>query len=193
VITEPVEPAKPVCESKLERTFDIPGSVLYRVEAKCPDGMVKVFDGVRAYTESVEIGSVGKIKVKIGSKVSKNKVTVPYPYHYIHNDKVLCSVKINKMNTLSSADDGYRTFALNYNLFCMEWDACLIMHSRQVYVTSRAEWDRGVVESYNREVQMFLKVDEERGIPVGIASSMMDKGIGRWLGEALAEMVRKTS
>ena len=66
------------------------------------------------------------------------------------------------------------------------------MHGRQAYVTSRQEWERGEVESYNREVQVFLKVDEERGIPVEIAKTMMDKNIGRWLGEALSEMVRKS-
>lgn len=191
MITKPVKQIEPVCESKLERTFDIPGSVLYRVEARCPDGTVKVFDTVRAYTKSLEVAPDGKIKVKIGSKVDKNKVTVPYPYHYLHKEKVLCTVKINKMDTLSDVDNGYRTFALNYNLFCLKWDACLIMHGRQVYVTSRPEWERGAVESYNREVQVFLNVDEERGIPIDIATTMMDEGIGRWLGESRAEMVRK--
>jgi len=194
VIVDPVEIAEPVCESKVEKTFDVPGSVLYRVEAKCPDGMVQVFDRVRAYTKAVEVASDGKIKVSIGAKVPRNNVMVPYPYHYLCDDKVLCVVKINKMNTLSSEEEGYRTFALNYNLFCIDWDACLVMHNsptRQVYVTSRAEWERGTLESYNREVQMFLKVAEERGVPVEIAFSMMSDGIRKWMGEARAEMVRK--
>ena len=120
MIVEPVKKVEPICESPLEKTFDVPGSVLYRVEATCPDGTVKVFDTVRAYTKSLELGSDGRIKVKIGSKVDKNRVTIPYPYHYLHSDKVLCVVKINKMNTLSDVDNGYRTFALNYNLFCLE-------------------------------------------------------------------------
>ena len=195
MIVEPVQKVEPICESKVEKTFDIPGSILYRVEATCPDGTTKVFDKTRAYTESVELSSDGKIKVRIGAKQDRHRATAPYPYHYLCDDRLLCVVKINKMETLSNEDEGYRTFALNYNLFCIDWDACLVMHGsggmKQIYVTSRAEWDRGVLESYNREVQMFLKVDEERGVPLGIAYSMMSDGVKKWIDVARAEMVRK--
>jgi len=192
--TEAVEVKEPICESDVEKTFDIPYSGLYRVEAKCPDGTTKVFMGVRAFTESVMVDGRGYVTVKIGSKSPGIwNGNIPYPYHYLHRDTVLCALKIHNMETMSG--NGVDTFALNYNLFCLPWKLCILMHETldgpMAFMTSRAEWDAGEVDVKNREAQMFIGVPQERHVPADLMKLVVQPEISQWIDLARAEITRK--
>lgn len=195
MIVSSVESMSPIAESDCERVFDIVGSRLYRVEVKTPNGTIQVFDGVRAYTESIEVEDSGKIAITIGSKSDTIwRGRIPYPYHYLYKERVLCVLKINKMRMMSS--EGLRTFAINHNLLCLPWELCILMNkdeggSESMLITSRGEWERGDINTYNREIQVFLHVSEERYMPVDLVRSIMVGEIATWLDRCKSEMVRK--
>ena len=56
---KPVTVQKPISTSARETVFDVPYSVLYRVEAKRPDGTTEVFENVRAFARSVTVDKLG--------------------------------------------------------------------------------------------------------------------------------------
>ena len=196
MITQDVEMQIPICESGKERIFKTSSvPVFYRVEVKCPDGTMRIFDRVRAYTKSLIIDEIlGRIDIIIESEqpnVGTRRIL--YPYHYLHNGRVLCSLKTQSMRMLD--DEDKRAFGMNYNLFDLNWTVCILLHRLEsklmAFVTSRAEWDRGNLNAENREVQMFLRVPEERHIPVSMMKIMVDPAIALWMNHCEAEMAKK--
>jgi hypothetical protein len=197
MITESVEIKTPICESEREKVFRVTGPpVSYRVEAVCPDGTTKIFENVRAYTKSLTVNeAVGRIEMVIDSEhPSIRQCRVIYPYHYLHREKILCVLKNFDVRLLTS-DGSVRGFALNYNLFEMPWQLCLVLHKAQgellSFMTSRAEWDRGMLTAENREVQMFLKIPEERSVPANLMEMVVDPSIALWMGNCKSEIRRK--
>ena len=184
----PVEEQKPICESERVRVFDIPYSPLYRAEVKTPAGITEVFGAVRAYTKSVQVSDSGNITIVIDAKNLKNKVRAEYPHHYLHAGRVLCSLKRSRLTIADS-------FALNYNLFCVPWEMCITVHVEDgvpmAFIASRGEWERGQLNSYNREVQMFLPLRRTRHLALDLTKAMVEKGIKTWISHCEAELARK--
>lgn len=195
--TEPVEIRVPICESEREKVFRIAGPpVSYRVEVVCPDGTTKILENVKAYTKSLALNeSVGRIEMSIDSEHPNIRpCRVLYPYHYLHAEKILCTLKNFDMR-LHTKEGSVRGFALNYNLFELPWQFCIVLHKTQrglmSFMTSRAEWDRGMLTSENREVQMFLQIPEERSVPSSLMEMVVDPSIALWIGHCKAEISRK--
>jgi hypothetical protein len=196
MILEPIPKRVPICESDLVRVFDEPGSALYRMEVTAPDGTLCVFEGVRAYTETLEVDAQGRVSMSIRAKSTRIRTgKVLYPYHYLCDERVLCVLKLNRMRIKS--DEGMGCFALNYNLFCLPWDVCLLATRDEgggggdVYVASRYEWERGELNAHNQEVQMFLQLGRERCVPIGMAKGFYRKEIVSWMERCESEMSRK--
>lgn len=194
MIVEPVAKQEPISESELVTVFDVPGSVLYRVETKRPDGTTLVFDHVRAYTKSLKVQPSGEISIDIGAKSSNvKKGLIPYPYHFLFDDKILCALKVYNMKMKSGAQE--LSFALNYDLFCLPWKLAIIVHNycgqRMAFFASRAEWERGELTIHNREVQMFTGIPEERHVELGLASLAVAPRICQWIEDVEAVMTRK--
>jgi hypothetical protein len=192
--TEPVVVQQPLCESSRERVFDIPGSILYRVEAVLPNGTTEVFENVRAYADSVTVADNGHVQMNIVSKSDRIRSgRIPWPYHHLHEEEWLCALKIYDMKTMETEHS--RTFALNYNLFCLDWRMCVILHEvsdgLMAFLTSREEWERGQLSSRNREVQMFLEVSLERSVPVGLMYPGLCEGVRGWMDAAVTTFRRK--
>ena len=192
--TDPVEVKVPICESNVCRVFKNPGiPIFYRVEAKLPDGTTKVIENVRAYTKSLRVDeSVGRIELEIDSEniaVSPKLCRITYPYHYLHSGKVLCVLKNYELRNRSA--EGLKSFGLNYNLFELPWQLCVVLHKVDnkmlAFVTSRMEWDRGNLSVDNREVQMFIQVPDERHVPTSLMKLMVDPGIALWMGSCEVE------
>ena len=186
--TTPVEPKAPIVESDLVRVFDVPGAPFFRAEATLPDGTCKVFEPVRAYTESlVTEANTGHITISIASRREDYRKYVPYPQHFLVGGEVLCVVKNNDMVTMR--DEGSLTFALNYDLFTIPWQLCVLAHRIEgqpfVFFASRQEWDRGEVESQNREVQMFLSIPSERSIALSHYKMQANSAIQGWTEDVL--------
>lgn len=194
--TTPTVVNTPICKSALERTFDVPFSNLYRTEAIAPDGTTRIFENVRAYTSGLTICG-DHIGITIDSKNQKMRAKVDYPYHYYHNQQVLGALKIFEMRNQSDEKKGLLCFALNYNLFCLPWKMCIIVHRTangevMASLTSREDWDRGKLESQNREVQMFLTIDANSWfVPIDRMAMLVDKEIEGWFRGCKAELVRK--
>jgi len=199
MITEPVAVKSPICESNVCRVFkndSIP--VFYRVEATSPDGTIKVLDNVRAYTKSLLVDDdVGRIEIEVASENSSvpSVCRVGYPYHYLHAGAVLCVLKNHMLRMAYDESKGLRSFGLNYNLFELPWKLCIVLHKTDddllAFATSRMEWDRGTLNTDNREVQMFIQVPDERHVPANLMKLMVDPGIALWIGCCEAEVTRK--
>jgi hypothetical protein len=192
--TVPVEVQEPICESDLEKIYDIPGSILYRSEVTLPDGTTRVFESVRAYADQVDVNANGHVSLNIVSKSDRiYSGLIPFPYHYLHKDEWMCALKIHKMDLMS--DDNQLTFAMNYNLFCLPWKLAVILHGTvqdtQVFLASREEWERGEVSVKNREVQMFLSISKERSVPVKLFKLGLDSGMQGWINHAVSAAARK--
>jgi len=199
MITEPVEVREPIRESAREKIFRVTQyPPFYRVEAICPDGTTKIIENVRCYTESVRVDDVtGRIEITLGSerKEPEYHVKVGHPYYYLHASRVLCALKKWEMKIQS--DDVLLTFGLNYNLFEIPWELCVVLHefngSLMALATSRAEWDRGELKVENREVQMFFRVPQERHVPVSLMKLMVAPEIVEWMEFCEQTMKRKSS
>lgn len=186
---------EPICESDVQRIFDVPMSNLYRSEVTAPDGTVKVFDGVRAYVSSMVIGNDGRITMQLEAKAGNIRTPrISYPYNYIVGD-VLCVMKLNRMRMKSNEES--RTFALAYDLFCLPWRTCLVMHKPDgasgpvLAFTGRKEWDEGELNAYNQEVQMFLRVSDEGMVPAELLRGTLNERISSWAMDCETEMARK--
>lgn len=195
MVMGPVAQRQPICESDRERVFDVPFSDLFRSEVKCPDGTIQVFDGVRAYVDSIQLDDRGRITVQVRAKSSRiGDVRVSYPYHFMDGN-TLCALKINEMRMKSDVDA--KTFALTYNLMCLPWRTCVLVHKYRgegvplAVVTSRDEWERGEMNAYNREVQIFLKVSNERQMPLEMAMNVAREGVAKWMSDCHSEILRK--
>ena len=198
MLTEPVKTLEPISESNRERVFKmntIP--VFYRVEVRCPDDTVKVLENVRSYTKSLLIDdTTGRIELEVASEHKSNSVyrgKICYPYHYLYHGNVLCVLKRYGMRCHS--DEAVTGFALNYNLFNLPWQLCLILHRIDgdtfAFLATRAEWDRGVIGSENCEVQMFLKVPNERSVPINFMHYFVDPSISFWMNHCEVELAKK--
>ncbi len=192
---EPIVVNYPICESDVCRVFKKPGiPTFYRVEAKCPDGTMRVIDNVRAYTKSLRVGeNTGDIEIEIDSEnpAVKPKLTiVRYPYHYLHSGTVLCVLKNYEVRNYTDESKRLKGFGLNYNLFEIPWKLCVVLHrvndKMLAFATSRMEWDRGTLNVDNREVQMFIQVPDERHVPTSLMKLMVDPGIAFWMGSCEA-------
>lgn len=199
MIIEPVGIKSPICESEVCRVFRNSGiPVFYRVEAKCPDGTVKVIDNVRAYTKSLRIDEeTGRIEIEIDSEntaVSPKSCLISYPYHYLHASKVLCVLKNYELRNYSNEAMRLKGFGLNYNLFELSWQLCIVLHkvgnNLLAFATSRMEWDRGTLSVDNREVQMFIQIPDERHVPTNLMKLMVDPSITMWMGSC-EEVIKK--
>jgi hypothetical protein len=95
------------------------------------------------------------------------------------------------------SDAEVKTFALTYNLFCLPWDSCLLIHKFRdeedplVVLTSRGEWERGELNAHNQEVQMFLPIENDRQVPIEVMLPIVNGGIATWASDCLREMRRK--
>lgn len=194
-LTGPVAPRQPICESDRERVFDVPFSDLFRSEVTAPDGTVLVFDGIRAYASSIVVDGIGRIEILIKAKSNRiGNFKVAYPYHYLDGD-ALCVLKINEMRTKS--DDDAKIFGLTHNLLCLPWSTCVVVHKYRgegtplVALTSRGEWERGDINAYNREVQVFLSVADSRQMPLEMVKPVVRGGTGKWMDDCLREIFRK--
>jgi hypothetical protein len=196
VITEPVEVREPIIESGRERTFIGSGvPSFYRVEAICPDGTIKVIENVRSYTQSLRLDeATGRIEILLDSNRPDYRMKVGYPYYYLHAGNVLCTLKCHEMRNMT--DGEFLGFGLNYNLFDIPWQLCIVLHqkgnSMMALATSRMEWDRGNLSSDNREVQMFLKVPQERHVPIDLMKLMVAPEIVKWIEYCEEKVKRKT-
>ena len=195
LVTGPVLQRQPICESDRERVFDVPFSDLFRSEVVTPDGTVRVFDGIRAYVDSIQVDDKGRIAVQVRAKSRRiGDVKVPYPYHFLDGD-VMCALKINEMRMKSDVEA--KTFGLTYNLLCLPWSVCVLVHKYRgdgvpmVAVTSRGEWEHGEMNAYNREVQIFISVANERQMPLDMARAVSKDGVAKWMEDCQREIIRK--
>lgn len=178
-----------IASSKLVQIFDIPFSRLYRAKVTLPDGTVKNFPSLRSYAARLDINEDGLIEIEVKSKdKSIGNVVVKYPYYFIR-DGVLCALKRFQHQDSTS-------FALNYDLFCLDWKTCILLHELDghsfVYVTTRKEWeDNGTVGERNREVQMFLGASNFQRFEVDTLLLVMSSVYRQWLTHSIAECNRK--
>lgn len=192
---QPVQKRTPLAESDLMKVFDVPHSMLYHVEAITPDGTVRVFDGVRAYTSKMELDGDGKLSMQISAKSDRvGTAKVSWPYNYLCRGNVLCTLKLHEMRIKSDAE--HKTFGLNYDLFCLPWETCILFYKEKgaegkVCWTSRCEWDQGEMNVYNQEVQMFLAMSQDRWIPDTMARLVMRKEVTDWMARCDSETARK--
>lgn len=192
---QPVQKRTPLASSELVKVFDIPGSNLFHVEAVTPDGTTKIFDNVRAYAKRLDVAEDGKITIQIAAKTTQvAAVRVMYPYNYLCADKTLCVLRLNSMRTKS--DENHKTFGLNYDLFCLPWETCIVLHGDsdgldQLYVTSRYDWDRGELNVHNQEVQMFIPVGKDACLKPSMARGFLRGEIVEWISRCILESGKK--
>jgi len=84
------------------------------------------------------------------------------------------------------------TFGLNYDLFALPWKVCLIAHDadswRRVFFATRQEWERGELQTVNREPQMFLAIPTERHFDLDLYRMQANDGIKAWVDDVVANM-----
>ena len=190
VLTTPaVQKRTPICTSALMQIFDVPYSRLFDAEVILPNGDTKQIPNIRAYTAQISVKPNGFIELEIKSKDKEiGNITVRYPYHFT-SGVVLCALKLNQHRTTDS-------FALNYDLFAMEWETFMLIHEINdvpyVYVTSRDEWEKnGEVRSENREVQVFLPTVNFQRFGVVTMKSIVSPSFINWIDDSVAECKRK--
>jgi hypothetical protein len=194
MLTQPVQRAKPILETAIERVFNnntIPSS--YRVEVTRPDGTIQIFDDIRKYTKDIVIldGS-GSISIDLVSGVKHRYIM--YPCHYMSAGGVLCGLRQFQM--LNRSNDNERTYALNHRMFEYDWKICVILNETEkdimAYITSRAEWERGEITAIRGlELQVFLPVPNERGIAVRLMRNFVTPQIWKWMTDCVAIIKRK--
>lgn len=188
-MTAKVEQETTIASSKLVQIFDIPFSRLYRAKVTLPDGTVKDFPSLRSYAARLDVNEDGLVEIEVKSKdKSIGNIVVKYPYHFIRNG-VLCALKRFQHQASTS-------FALNYDLFCLDWKTCILLHELDgqpfVYVTTRKEWEEnGTVGEQNREVQIFLGASNFQRFEVDTLRPIMAPAYSQWLTHSIAECDRK--
>jgi hypothetical protein len=73
------------------------------------------------------------------------------------------------------------SFALNHELFALEWDTCVILHFYEgkpcSFIVSREEWlHSGKPNQQNQELQVFIEMPTHRRIPM----SLVEKRASEW-------------
>jgi hypothetical protein len=141
---------------------------------------------------------MGRIELEIASEnvsVAQKLLRIGYPYHYMHAGKVLCVLKNFQLRNRADEAKGLKSFGLNYNLFELPWQLCVVLHKVDsnllAFSTSRMEWDRGTLSVDSREVQMFIQVPNERHVPTSLMKLMVDPSIATWIGCCEAEVSKK--
>ena len=131
-----------------------------------------------AYTNKMVIDEGGWVVFDIEWSDGRTK-TIGKPLHRIVNG-VLYTMKRNKQRKADA-------FALNHELFSLEWDSSVILHFSDdepfVFLASRGEWlVNGKAGHRNQEVQVFMETPDYRRMMV----SMMPDGGKEWLFKCVA-------
>jgi len=152
-----LEPDLMLVESAVSEVYDAPGSVVYNVLSKL-DGQQYV---TRAYTAEMGVRPDGFVEFDVVWKRG-GKQYVAKPFHWL-NDGVLYAFKRNKQRNSDA-------FALNHELFALEWDACVVLHFIDgepfVFVASADEWlAASHIGQRNQELQVFLMTPDFRRLP----------------------------
>lgn len=149
-----------VAESSVSEVYGSEYDRIYNVRSKvfCKDFVA------RAYTAKLDVNIDGSIDLDIVWKDGKKR-EVRRPFHFIAN-RTLFAMKIFKHNISDS-------FALNHELFALEWDTCVILHffneEPYIFVSSREEWMALCVPGQqNEELQVFLNVPDFRRMPASL-------------------------
>lgn len=147
---------------------DVPVSNLFKVSGTWNGEDFELT--ARAYTKRVDSFLSGNVEIHVSDKRRKTDTVVPYPYHFLYGN-MLFSFKRYRHEMRDA-------FALNLNLFDLEWEACMIVHFRSdgpmLYLTSRKNWEaKGAVAAENREPQVFLEVDEQEPIRLAMVEEAL--------------------
>lgn len=183
----------PFRQSKLVSIYEVLGAPFYRAEVVLPDGKTQNFEPVRAYTDMMQVMPNGEIHIDIKSSNSSiRQPRIRAPYHQLlgaSGGQVLCALKRNIHHAMDS-------FALNYDLFCIDWKVCLIFHETEKgrfgFITRREDWESGgLVGVQGQEVQIFLSTSKHQPIPVGTLMLLLHGPFNNWLAECERECDRK--
>lgn len=103
-------------------------------------------------------------------------------------NRVLCAIKFSRLRDIDS-------FALNYHLFCEEWDTCLIFHVSEdqvIFISGREEWEKdGEIESCGQEVNITLRVDRTRHVSESVIRPILGEKFSEWLEDSKALTLRR--
>jgi len=163
-----------VCESPVSEVYGSEYDRIYNVRSK-------LFDRdfvARAYTAKLDLNvATGKIEFDVVWK-DGNKREVRYPFHFLRCG-VLYALKLNKHRATDA-------FALNHELFALEWDTCVIAHfiddQPYLFIASREEWMASSVPGQqNEEVQVFMQAPDYRRMP----KSMIPESGENWLDDCI--------
>ena len=174
MITEILETKSALMKSEVSIVRNHPMSVNYNVESLLFDKEVMT----KAYVSKMSVSLDGWIDFNITRKEGPGR-HVQKPFHLLTTTKLLCAFKIHKHENMDC-------FALNHELFSLEWDACIILHFIDkrpfVFIASRAEWIRdGNAYCQGEELQVFLKNPDYRKLPLSLLPSYLDS----WLKDCL--------
>lgn len=170
-----------ILDTEVSKVYDALGGLTYNVYSKLFDKTVIC----KMYTDYLSMSDDnGYISIYFKNKRSTDIHPVGRPYHFI-KDKVLYVLKNNKQKTVNG-------FALNHELFALEWDVCFILHphekSESLFTCSKEQWlKEGFATQQNRELQVYMELPDYKGLPLTVVP---DSG-KKWLDEALIEMERK--
>ena len=147
-----------LCESDVSEVYDIPYSIKYEVVS----GPFGTKHQVKAYARAVTVDKHGGIHLDIVRKTGSGRKVEP-PFNVLVGN-VLCAYKRYKHMASDS-------FALNHELFALEWNAAIIAHNingvQHIFVASRDEWMKnGRAGHQNEELQVFMEVPDWRCISV---------------------------
>ena len=134
----------------------------------------------RAYTEKMNIDiPTGWIHFMVKWKDGRCR-DIRRPFH-CRREGVLYAMKRYK-HVMSDS------FALNHELFALEWDSSVILHFYEgkpyIFIASREEWmSMSVPGQQNEELQVFMQVPDYRRLPL----SMIPQAGASWLEECIAQ------
>jgi len=155
-----------LCETDVSKVFDAPGSRVYNVTSS----LFKQEVVARAYASAMNIMSDGTIEFIVVNKSGNPARRVGAPFHYLAGD-VLCAFKRNKQRDSDS-------FALNHELFAIEWKTCIIFHFINnvpyIFMSSREEWLKAGKLGSHEELQVFLEVPDYRRLDIKALPAHLD-------------------
>jgi len=174
-----VQDGELIVESDMTRVYDVPCSVLNKVEYLDDEGYSQTLE-TRAYTDKLTLSGNGDINIIIrGKRGGGFKRDIGYPYNLIHNDVLFC-FKRNKFHMGNE-------FAINYDLLALDFALVVILNFDdslgELHIASRDEWTQnGRIGANGEELQLFLPVDNNRVLPLPAAQVLlMDKRIQKWM------------
>jgi hypothetical protein len=170
-----------IIDTEVSTVYDALGGLTYNVYSKLFDKTVIC----KMYTDCLDLTSEdGYISIHFKNKRNTDVWPVGRPYHYL-KDNVLYVLKNNKQKTING-------FALNHELFALEWDVCFILHphenSGSLFTCSKEQWlKEGFATQQNRELQVYMEIPNYKGLPL----TVLPDGGKKWLILALIEMEKK--